>query len=142
MIHELGIACIWAGVEIDEIFVRSCPCLVVVGEVLIMISIINQIIELDKRAEEKIAEAHEISIRLLAEAKEEEIKIEERTKERIARRISKTEKMEKEYLDEQIAIIEQKKQRDIDLLSEKFNASKSKWEREIIDNIIGVGSNA
>ena len=142
MIYILGIACIWAGVEIGEVFVGSCPCLVVVGEVLIMISIINQIIELDKRAEEKIAQAHEISIRLLAEAKEEETNIEKRTKERIARRISKTEKMEKEYLEEQIAIIEKNKQKDIELLSEKFNASKSNWEQEIIDNIIGVGSNA
>ncbi|NMA79551.1 MAG: hypothetical protein GX967_02765, partial [Clostridiales bacterium] len=100
------------------------------------------IIELDKRAEEKIAEAHEISNRLLAEAKEEEANIEKRTKERISRRISKTEKMEAEYLDEQIALIEQKKQNDIKRLDEKFNESKSKWEQEIIDSIIGVGSNA
>lgn len=107
-----------------------------------MKSIINQIIELDKRAEEKIAKAHEDSARLLDQAKEEEASIKKRTSERIERRISKTQEMEEEYLNKQIALIEQKKQDDIKRLSEKFNSGKSRWEQEIIDNIIGVGSNA
>lgn len=102
-----------------------------------MEKVVNEILEIDRRARERVAEAYQKKDCILLETGEEEQKIKDEYIRRADNRVCKVEMYEMENANKKIAVLEQKKAETISALKEQYEANHSKWENDIFNNIIG-----
>ena len=102
-----------------------------------MDKVINEILEIDRRARERIAEAYQKKDGFLRETGEEEQKIKDEYIRRADNRVCKVEMYEMKNSEKKIDVIQQKKEATIAALKEQYEVNHSKWENDIFNNIIG-----
>lgn len=102
-----------------------------------MDEIINKILDIDRQAEERLLQAEKDKIKILNEAKLQEMKIKENCILRADDRIEKVELSEKQSADEQIEKITSEMKAKMADLDKLFNDNKEKWENEIFHRIVG-----
>lgn len=102
-----------------------------------MDEIINKILDIDRQAEERLLQAEKDKMKILNEAKLQEMKIKENCISRADDRIEKVELSEKQGADEQIEKITSEMKAKMADLDKLFNDNKEKWENEIFHRIVG-----
>ena len=102
-----------------------------------MDNVVNEILEIDRKAREKIEEAYKQKDCILLETGEEEQKIKDEYIRRADNRVCKVEMYEMENANKKIEVIQQKKEATIAALKEQYEVNHSKWENDIFNNIIG-----
>ena len=102
-----------------------------------MDEIINKILDIDRQAEERLLQAEKDKMKILNEAKLQEMKIKENCISRADDRIEKVELSEKHGADEQIEKITSEMKAKMADLDKLFNDNKEKWENEIFHRIVG-----
>ncbi len=102
-----------------------------------MDEIINKILDIDRQAEERLLQAEKDKIKILNEAKLQEMEIKENCILRADDRIEKVESSEKKSADEQIEKITSEMKAKMADLDKLFNDNKEKWENEIFHRIVG-----
>lgn len=103
-----------------------------------MESIINQIIEIDEKARQMIADAEKKSKEILDKAHDNEVTVKEEWLERAKSRALKVEEYYRLESEEKIIEINKRKQEKIDKLDKIYNDNHTQWEDEIFKNIIGL----
>ena len=103
----------------------------------IMENIINQILEIDEKARQMIANAEKQKREILDKAHDSEVTVKEEWMERAKSRIESVEEVKRAESEEQILEINRQKQEKINKLDKAYNDNHIKWEKEILKNIIG-----
>lgn len=102
-----------------------------------MENVINQILQIDKNACERLEQAKQEKSKILSEAKLEEIRIREADIKRADDRVEKIDEYEKSIADEKIAYIEAEKLKQMAALQGIYDENHLQWEREIFARIVG-----
>lgn len=102
-----------------------------------MENIINQILKIDEKARQMIADAQKQKQNILDKANDSKGAVKEELMERAKSRLGKVEASEQAHSDEKILEINRIKQEKINKLDKIYNDNHIKWEKEIFNNIIG-----
>lgn len=102
-----------------------------------MENIINQILEIDKRAKERLEEAREQSRSILENAAKEREQVHENYLGRISRRLTIVEETEKKHALELMAQIDARRKCVVDGLDAAYAQDHGAWEQEILARLIG-----
>lgn len=98
---------------------------------------IAAVIEIDKKARAKVSQAQEEAQSILKEAKQKKANLLSDYTLRSDKQLETAQKDYKKDADEKIARLEADKAKRIEALSEKMNANKARWEKQILSEIIG-----
>lgn len=101
-----------------------------------MENIINEILEIDQKAREKLEKAQEQKKTILREAEKAEENIKCDILVRANNRVDKVEEFEKAHCDEKIEAVKKSTDETIALLNKTFDESHNDWENLIYNNII------
>lgn len=102
-----------------------------------MANIINQILEIDKLAVEKLDEANRHKSDVLLEIEKMKTQKNDELQEQATSRIEKAREVEKAYAQSKIEKIKQNNDKLIDSLNENYERHHLQWEEDIISSIIG-----
>ena len=102
-----------------------------------MENIINHILEIDEKARKMIVDAQKQKQEILDKAHSSEAVVKKEWLDKAKIRLSNVEESKRAESDEKIFEIEAKKQKRIEKLDKTYNENHMKWEKEIIENIIG-----
>jgi len=101
-----------------------------------MENIINQILEIDLRARQKLEDAYKQKSCILLQAEQDEEKIKNDIIERANNRLCKVEQCEKEDTDAKIEQIKIKTSESIKAIDDIFQTNHIQWENDIYNSII------
>lgn len=94
-------------------------------------SIISSILEIDRSAKEKLAEAEDRKNRIIADAKAEEERIIGERVKNADETLKKLEEEEKRKADEKLSAINAEGEKELKRLEEVYEARHEKWEEQI-----------
>jgi len=101
-------------------------------------NVIEQIIEIDQNARQKLQDAMEQKSCILLQAHEDEEKIRDDFNERANKRLAIISETEKANADEKIEVIKTHTSEIIKNLNDTFEENHEKWESEIFNNIVNI----
>lgn len=103
-----------------------------------MDDIITQILDIDKKARDKLARAYEEKKQIIIDAEEEREKIKTELLERADHRLELVEAEEKKNADERLCELEKQTKEKIESLDKSFKDNREQWEKDIFNKIIAL----
>ncbi|MDF2567334.1 MAG: hypothetical protein K0R90_790 [Oscillospiraceae bacterium] len=103
-----------------------------------MINVINQIIEIDKLAQQRIADAHDQKTNIIKELEQQKKELHDEYEKTAKEKLQHVNEVEHAFAQEKIDVIVNSKQQTIDSLENNYDQNHLKWEQELYNKVLGI----
>jgi vacuolar-type H+-ATPase subunit H len=111
---------------------------IILSEGRSMINVINQIIEIDKLAQQRIADAHDQKTNIIKELEQQKKELHDEYEKTAKEKLQHVNEVEHAFAQEKIDVIVNSKQQTIDSLENNYDQNHLKWEQELYNKVLGI----